>query len=284
MAAFSIPPRCVKRLPSNRTTSVTSTAFCLLFPMRSAAPTPPPHRMTAPCVWNARPIQHFLPNFESQILPGMNVVILIDRDDRRITRIEGTLFKDVTFGWGFLGRLNRGGRIEITQSKVAGKHWGITRMQLVFDGRIVVVKPLHIEETESSWDYRQVPEMTVAQALQYLRSAPAQPSRDKNKPGVVPGPCIHPVVLTASRPRRACGNTARGCRTPNSNIDVPVVEEGQPPIEIPVCCLYCGTGSPIRIGTRQTTEGGVAIRQPIAIGHREACHLAVAVIGFVGRC
>lgn len=113
-------------------------------------------------------------NFESQILPGMNVVILIDRDDRRITRIEGTLFKDVTFGWGFLGRLNRGGHIEITQSKVAGKHWGITRMQLVFNGRVVVVKSLHIEETESAWDYRQVLEMTVAQALQYLRSASAQ--------------------------------------------------------------------------------------------------------------
>jgi len=117
------------------------------------------------------------PNYESQVLPGMNVVILIDRDDRRITRLEGTLFKDVTFGWGFLGRLNRGGRIEIAQSKVAGRHWGITRMQLVFEGHIVVLKPLHIEETESAWDYRQVPEMTVAQALKYLRSAPARTNR-----------------------------------------------------------------------------------------------------------
>ena len=117
------------------------------------------------------------PNYESQVLPGMNVVILIDRDDKRISRLEGTLFKDVTFGWGFLGRLNRGGRIEIAQSKVAGRHWGITRMQLVFEGHIIVLKPLHIEETESAWDYRQVPEMTVAQALKYLRSVPARTNR-----------------------------------------------------------------------------------------------------------
>lgn len=114
------------------------------------------------------------PNYESQVLQGMQAVIMIDREERRITCIQGTLFKDVTFGWGFLGRLNRGGRIEISQSKVAAKHWGITRMQLVFDGRVVVVKPLHIEETESSWDYRPVPAMSVAQALQFLRSAPTK--------------------------------------------------------------------------------------------------------------
>lgn len=117
------------------------------------------------------------PNYESQVLQGMKAVILIDRADHRIVRIEGTLFKDVTFGWGFLGRLNRGGRIEITQSKVAGKHWGITKMALSFDGRVIVVKPMHIEETETSWDYRSVPAMTVAQALDFLRNTPIRAAR-----------------------------------------------------------------------------------------------------------
>jgi hypothetical protein len=116
------------------------------------------------------------PNYESQVLQGMKAEILIDRDERRITSIAGTLFKDVTFGWGFLARLSRGGRIEIAQSKVAGKHWGITRMELVFEGHLIVVKPLHIEETESSWNYRSVPGMTVAQALEFLRNNSAMPA------------------------------------------------------------------------------------------------------------
>ena len=100
----------------------------------------------------------------------MNAVILIDREEKRVARIEGTLFRDVTFGWGILGRLNRGGRIEITQSRVSGAYWSVTRMQLAFEGRLVLVKPLNIEETEDSWDYRPVPRMSVAQALEYLRS------------------------------------------------------------------------------------------------------------------
>ena len=110
------------------------------------------------------------PNYESQVLQGMNAVILIDREEKRVARIEGTLFRDVTFGWGILGRLNRGGHIEITQSRVSGEYWSVTRMQLDVEGHLVLVKPLNIEETEDSWDYRPVPRMSVAQALEYLRS------------------------------------------------------------------------------------------------------------------
>ncbi len=116
------------------------------------------------------------PNFESQILGGMKASIAIDREDGRITRIDGTLYKDVNFGWGFLGRLSKG-HIEVVQSRVAGKHWGIQRLALSFDGRLIVVKPLHIEETETSWDYRPVQAMTVAQALEFLPSAPYKPVR-----------------------------------------------------------------------------------------------------------
>jgi len=121
------------------------------------------------------PNPHFsAPNYESQALQGMNTVILIDREDKRIAKIEGTLFKEVAFGWGFLGKLNRGGSIEITQSKVAGNHWGITRMQLTLEGRVLLVKPLRVQETETAWDYRLVPKMTVAQALEFLRNDPAK--------------------------------------------------------------------------------------------------------------
>ncbi len=124
------------------------------------------------------PNPHFSPpNYESQVLQGMKTVILIDRADKRISGLEGTLFKDVNFGWGVLGKLNRGGSIEITRSKVAGKHWCVTRIQLKFEGRVLVVKSLRIEEIETSWEYRPVAKMNVAQALEFLRNVPLEASR-----------------------------------------------------------------------------------------------------------
>ena len=116
-------------------------------------------------------------NYESQLLPGMKAEIEIDRAEKRMTRIVGTLFKDVTFGWGFLARLKSGGRVEISQSKVAGRHWSLTRLQLNFDGHLVMVKPLHMEETKTCWSYRTVPGMTVEQALEFLRSSPVTASK-----------------------------------------------------------------------------------------------------------
>ncbi len=41
-------------------------------------------------------------NFESQILQGMKATILIDREDGRLAHIDGTLYKDVSFGMGIL--------------------------------------------------------------------------------------------------------------------------------------------------------------------------------------
>jgi len=114
-------------------------------------------------------------NFESQILEGMKATILIDREDLRLAHIDGTLYKDVTFGWGILGRLNQG-HIEIAQARVVGKHWGIQHLALSFDGRLVMVKPVHIDEIETSWDYRAVPAMTVAQALEFLRNVVYKPA------------------------------------------------------------------------------------------------------------
>jgi len=48
---------------------------------------------------------------------------------------------------------------------------------LAFAGRIVIVKPLNVAQSETCSDYRAVPKMSVAQALEFLRNAPAKPSR-----------------------------------------------------------------------------------------------------------
>src|ERR1700739_4653257 len=46
---------------------------------------------------------------EVQVLTGMEGFVLIDVARNRIASIDGTLFRDVNFGWGFLGHLDRGG-------------------------------------------------------------------------------------------------------------------------------------------------------------------------------
>src|SRR5260370_23773266 len=51
------------------------------------------------------------PSRVEQVLTGMQGYLLIDAKENRIAEIDGTLQKDVGFGWGILGHLDRAGRL-----------------------------------------------------------------------------------------------------------------------------------------------------------------------------
>jgi hypothetical protein len=112
------------------------------------------------------------PNHETRVYEGMQGDILIDRKAMRIAKIDGTLFKDVDFGWGILGRLYKGGKFYIEQRDVGGGRWETVRQNLEFSGKILMVKPLSIHSTETATDFRPVPaNLTVAQALELVHKS-----------------------------------------------------------------------------------------------------------------
>jgi hypothetical protein len=112
------------------------------------------------------------PNHETMVYQGMEGDMLIDPKAARIAKIDGTLFKDVDFGWGILGRLYKGGKFLIEQRDVGSGHWETTRESLQFNGKILLIKPLTISSTETTYDFRPVAaNLTVAQALELLQKS-----------------------------------------------------------------------------------------------------------------
>ena len=111
------------------------------------------------------------PSREIAVFTGMKGELVIDETAMRLAKVDGTLFKDVNFGWGILGRLYKGGRFLVEKSEITPTHWDTTHMLLHFDGKELIFKSLHIDENETDWDYQPVPPMTVEQALDYLTHA-----------------------------------------------------------------------------------------------------------------
>ena len=109
------------------------------------------------------------PNRESLVFQGMKGQLWIDPKALRIAKMEGTLFREVDFGWGVLGRLEKGGHFTVAQADVGNGHWDFTRMELKFSGTVLMLKSLHIDQTETEWEFRPVPELNVQQALDMLR-------------------------------------------------------------------------------------------------------------------
>jgi hypothetical protein len=110
------------------------------------------------------------PSRVEEILTGMQGYILLDPVHYRIASIDGTLFKEVGFGWGILGHLDRGGRFFVQQQQVDDNLWEISSMTLNFTGRILMFKSLNINSTEVFSGFKRVPsDITFAQALELLK-------------------------------------------------------------------------------------------------------------------
>jgi hypothetical protein len=114
------------------------------------------------------------PSHVEQVLTGMQGYMLIDPHQNRIAKIDGSLAKDVGFGWGFLGHLDHGGHFLVEMGDVDSGHWEITHMALTFTGKILLVKSLNIKSTEVFSDFRPVPSnLTFAQGLELLKKQEA---------------------------------------------------------------------------------------------------------------
>ena len=109
------------------------------------------------------------PTRVEQVLEGMQGSVSIDSKQHRIARIDGTLVHEVGFGWGILGHLDRGGHFFVEQADVGGR-WEITRMDLAFTGKILLIKSLSIKSNEVFSDFRRASgNLTFAQGVEMLK-------------------------------------------------------------------------------------------------------------------
>jgi hypothetical protein len=105
------------------------------------------------------------------VLEGMQGFLLIDPQRKRIAQIDGTLFKDVTFGWGIVGRLNKGGHFLVKQADLGDGSWNITEMKIDITGTILLFKTLTMVSDEVFSDFRRVPDnLPFAQGVEMLKA------------------------------------------------------------------------------------------------------------------
>jgi hypothetical protein len=139
-----------------------------------------------------RPNPHYQPPSRvEEVLTGMEGYVLVDATDYRFASIDGTLFKEVGFGWGILGYLDRGGRFIVRQQEVGGNFWEISSMTLNFTGKILLFKSLAINSTEVFSGFKQVPsDLTFAQALDLLKKEESTAAANKLpvETGLAPSP------------------------------------------------------------------------------------------------
>jgi hypothetical protein len=117
------------------------------------------------------PNPHFTPpNMEADLLRGVAGEVWIDAAQERLTRLEGHFIADVDFGFGILGKLNKGGTVLLEQSDVGGHDWELTRLTLHVTGKALMVKSLSFQINEEASGFAPVaPGLRYRDAIQLLK-------------------------------------------------------------------------------------------------------------------
>ncbi len=140
--------------PSSATTGATPWGWCYHFTF-----TPNPH-------WSP-------PDLESRILTAMAGDVWIDATGDRLHRLTAHFISDVDFGWGIVGRFDRGGTVFLEQDRLSGNDWELSRMKLDLTGKVLLVKTLRIHIDEMMGDFQPVPRnLDYRQAIQMLLASP----------------------------------------------------------------------------------------------------------------
>jgi hypothetical protein len=111
------------------------------------------------------------PSRVEEVLSGMEGYLLIDVQAKRLAKIDGTLYRDINFGWGLVGRLDKGGHFIVQQANLGDGSWDITDMHLDIKGKILLVKSLSMVSDEVFSDYRRLPDnLPFAKGVEMLKA------------------------------------------------------------------------------------------------------------------
>jgi hypothetical protein len=115
------------------------------------------------------------PDLEADVLRGIAGEVWIDRTQERLTRIDARFIADVDFGFGILGKLNKGGTVLLQQTDIGNPtthDWELTHLRFNLAGKALLVKSLDLQITEEASQFSPVaPNLTYRDAIQLLTAS-----------------------------------------------------------------------------------------------------------------
>ena len=110
------------------------------------------------------------PTMESRVFAAMAGEIVVNKAQNRIQTIKGQLTEEVKFGWGLLGKMDKGGTFDVERRELMPNVWQITESHVHIGGHALLFKSIGEQDDEVKSEFRRVPgETTLEQAAVMLK-------------------------------------------------------------------------------------------------------------------
>jgi hypothetical protein len=123
-----------------------------------------------------RPNPAFVPRtLEAHIIHSTTGDLWVDARLKRLSRLEGHLNENIDFGFGLLGRLDKGGWFRMERIQVSSTEWKTQELEVHISGRAFVLKTIARETSEVRGGFTAVPAgTTLSQGMSILNQAHSQ--------------------------------------------------------------------------------------------------------------
>jgi hypothetical protein len=109
------------------------------------------------------------PSMEARVFHDMEGEMWVDCKQERLAAFGGRLTRDVRFGLGLLGHLDKGGHFEVRQAEVVRGHWDLTHMNVEIAGKALLFATIGMRKKETHGSFCQVSnDLTLAEAAEML--------------------------------------------------------------------------------------------------------------------
>ena len=125
------------------------------------------------------------PTWEARVFAAMEGDMTVTNTAHRIQELKGRLMSDVDFGWGLLGKLQKGGSFSVQRSQIGPGIWDITATHVHIQGHALIFKSISEQEDDEKSSFTRLPDnVTLEQAASEVMAKPAQgPQESRNGGG-----------------------------------------------------------------------------------------------------
>jgi hypothetical protein len=111
------------------------------------------------------------PTYEARVYHALSGEVWIQPQLKRLVKIDAHIVSEIDFGYGLLGRIEKGGSFQIERKRVAENRWKTSLLDVHISGRIVFFKSINKDQHEVRSDFQPVPsDLGVAGAVAILNA------------------------------------------------------------------------------------------------------------------
>jgi hypothetical protein len=114
--------------------------------------------------------------YETRVYHALSGEIWIQPQQKRLAKIDAHIVNEIDFGYGLLGRIEKGGSFQIAREQVAENRWKTSMLYVHISGRIVFFKSINRDQDVKRSAFKPLPSNTSVQDAVAILSESLAPS------------------------------------------------------------------------------------------------------------